>query len=140
MIVGLERAASGRICSTAWTSRVPMYRRARMGLGYLAQEPSVFRKLTVEENILAILETGASGASAEKRAQELLDEFDIVHVRIKRGTPFPAESGGGPRSPGRWPPTRRTSSWTSPLPESTPSPWPRSSDHRAPQEARDSAS
>lgn len=87
MIVGLERAASGRILLdgvdvSAW----PMYQRARKGLGYLAQEPSVFRKLTVEENILAILENrGIRGSAAKKRAQELLEEFDIVHVRHQKG-------------------------------------------------------
>lgn len=93
MIVGLERAASGRILLDGVdVSAMPMYKRARMGLGYLAQEPSVFRKLTVEENIEAILENrGIRGAAAKKRVQELLDEFDIGHVRQQKGF---ALSGG----------------------------------------------
>lgn len=60
----------------------PMYRRARAGIGYLAQEPSVFRKLTVEENVLAILETlDLSRADREARLEQLLDELSIKHLR-----------------------------------------------------------
>jgi len=93
MIIGLERAASGRIfLDGVDISHLPMYRRARMGLGYLAQEPSVFRKLTVEENIEAILENrGIRGAAAKRRVDELLEEFDIGHVRKTKGY---ALSGG----------------------------------------------
>lgn len=93
MIVGLERAGSGRIIlDDVDVSRWPMYRRARKGLGYLAQEPSVFRKLTVEQNILAILENrGIRGKEAKKRADELIEEFDIGHVRDSKGY---ALSGG----------------------------------------------
>lgn len=87
MIVGLERAGSGRIyIDDVDVSAWPMYRRARKGLGYLAQEPSVFRKLTVEENILAILENrGIRGAAAKARANQLIEEFDIGHVRHTKG-------------------------------------------------------
>ena len=93
MIVGLERAGEGRILLDGRDiSRLPMYRRARLGIGYLAQEASVFRKMTVEENILAILETRkVRGATARKRADELLEEFDIGHVRTQKGF---ALSGG----------------------------------------------
>ncbi len=93
MIVGLERAGSGRILLDGEDiSSLPMYRRARKGIGYLAQEPSVFRKLTVRENVLAILEMrGVRGKEAERRAEELLEEFDIVHVRDQKGH---ALSGG----------------------------------------------
>jgi len=93
MIVGLERAASGRILLDGVdVSHLPMYKRARMGIGYLAQEPSVFRKLTVEENIEAILENrGIRGGAAKKRVEELLEEFDIGHVRKQKGY---ALSGG----------------------------------------------
>lgn len=93
MIVGLERAGGGVITLdgtdvTSW----PMYQRARGGLGYLAQEPSIFRKLTVEDNILAILENwGIRGSEARERMEGLLEEFDIVHVRSQRGY---ALSGG----------------------------------------------
>jgi len=93
MIVGLERAGSGRILLDGEDiSRLPMYRRARKGIGYLAQEPSVFRKLTVRENILAILEMrGVRGKAAHKRADELLEEFNIAHVQNQLGH---ALSGG----------------------------------------------
>ena len=93
MIVGLERAGEGRILLDGRDiSRLPMYRRARLGIGYLAQEASVFRKMTVEENILAILEMrGVRGAEARKRADALLEEFAIAHVRKQKGF---ALSGG----------------------------------------------
>src|SRR3989338_567020 len=58
MLVGLVKTDSGRITfDDNNISNMPMYRRARLGLGYLSQEPSIFRKLTVEENIMAVLET-----------------------------------------------------------------------------------
>jgi lipopolysaccharide export system ATP-binding protein len=61
---------------------VPMYRRARLGVGYLAQEPSIFRKLTVEENVLAILETlDLPRADRKARLEELLQELHIAHLR-----------------------------------------------------------
>lgn len=93
MIVGLERAEAGRITLDGHdVTRLPMYKRARRGIGYLAQEPSVFRKLTVRENVLAILETrGLRGKEAGRRADELLAEFDIAHIRDQRGY---ALSGG----------------------------------------------
>src|SRR3970282_1062703 len=65
---------------------LPMHRRARMGLGYLPQEPSVFRKLTVRENILAFLEeTSLSEGEREDRLRELLVEMRISHVEGTRG-------------------------------------------------------
>ena len=71
---------------------VPMYKRARLGVGYLAQEPSVFRKLTVEENVLAILETvKMSRKDRFKRLDELLDELSLTHLRKSRAY---ALSGG----------------------------------------------
>src|SRR5207237_9484374 len=64
----------------------PMYGRARMGIGYLAQEPSVFRKLTVEENVRAILETLPLGAAEQAdRLEHLLDELAIKHLRRQKG-------------------------------------------------------
>src|SRR3712207_4633331 len=71
---------------------MPMYRRARQGIGYLSQEPSIFRKLTVEENILAILETlPLSGAERRSQLEKLLDELSIKHLRRSKAY---ALSGG----------------------------------------------
>ncbi|MEE8117517.1 MAG: LPS export ABC transporter ATP-binding protein [Gemmatimonadales bacterium] len=83
MIVGLIRPDAGRISIDGNDiSALPMYRRARRGIGYLAQEPSVFRRLTVEENVLAILETLPIGRQEqERRLESLLDELSIKHLR-----------------------------------------------------------
>jgi len=80
MIVGLIRPNQGKILfENREVTRVPMFRRARMGMGYLAQEPSIFRKLTVEENIRAILETQKlSTAEQNRRLAELLDDLGIA--------------------------------------------------------------
>jgi lipopolysaccharide export system ATP-binding protein len=83
MMVGLIGPDAGRVfLDQEELTRTPMYKRARSGIGYLAQEPSIFRKLTVEENILAILETMPL-PRAEKRArlERLLDELGIKHLR-----------------------------------------------------------
>jgi lipopolysaccharide export system ATP-binding protein len=83
MITGLIRPDSGRIrLDERDVSGEPMYRRARMGIGYLAQEPSIFRKLSVEDNVLAILETlPLSAEQRRERLEQLLDELDIKHLR-----------------------------------------------------------
>lgn len=83
MIVGLIAPDRGRILFDGdEISRLPMYQRARRGIGYLAQEPSVFRKLTVEENLLAILETLPIGQRERtERLETLLDDLSIRHVR-----------------------------------------------------------
>ena len=80
MMVGLLSAEGGRIfLEGGEITQLPMYRRCRMGIGYLPQESSVFRKLTVEENILAILETlDLSGAERRERARELLAELELT--------------------------------------------------------------
>jgi lipopolysaccharide export system ATP-binding protein len=66
-------------------TRAPMYERARAGIGYLAQEPSIFRKMTVEENILAILETrDLSRADRQRQLDRMLDELSIKHLRRNR--------------------------------------------------------
>ncbi|HYH86844.1 MAG TPA: LPS export ABC transporter ATP-binding protein [Pyrinomonadaceae bacterium] len=87
MIIGLERPQSGRITLAGRDiTRLPMYLRARLGVGYLPQEPSVFRKMTAAENILAVLETmGLRRSERLKRVEELLEEFGIQHVRNTRG-------------------------------------------------------
>jgi lipopolysaccharide export system ATP-binding protein len=83
MIVGLVRPDSGDIMIDGHTiHRLPMYRRARLGIGYLAQEPSIFRKLTVEQNVLAVLETlKLSNRERRERLERLLDELTIKHLR-----------------------------------------------------------
>jgi lipopolysaccharide export system ATP-binding protein len=83
MITGLIRPDRGRILFDGRdVSPEPMYRRARMGIGYLAQEPSIFRKLSVEQNVLAILETlPLSEPQRRQRLDDLLDELEIKHLR-----------------------------------------------------------
>src|SRR5690606_27750777 len=68
-------------------TKLPMHRRARKGVGYLPQEASVFRKLSVEDNILAILETRADldADAREERLENLLEELHIAHVRTSKG-------------------------------------------------------
>ena len=82
MIVGLVRPNSGRVLfNERDVTDLAMYRRARMGMGYLPQEESIFRKLTVEENLLAILETTSLPRKQRKaRCAELLTQFGIEHV------------------------------------------------------------
>ncbi|MCW5970108.1 MAG: LPS export ABC transporter ATP-binding protein [Blastocatellales bacterium] len=93
MIVGLESPDSGRIrIGEQDITRWPMYKRARRGVSYLPQEPSIFRKLTVEENLLAILETlDLSRAERLERVETLLEEFHLSRVRRSKGY---ALSGG----------------------------------------------
>jgi lipopolysaccharide export system ATP-binding protein len=83
MIVGLVRPDEGRIeIDGSDISTLPMYQRARRGVGYLAQEPSIFRKLSVEDNVKAILETlTVSEAEMEERLETLLDELSIKYLR-----------------------------------------------------------
>ncbi len=83
MIVGLIRPGAGDIfLGERRLTGLPMYRRAGMGIGYLPQEPSVFRKLTVAENLIAILETRPmSRAERASRLEELLDELGLQKVR-----------------------------------------------------------
>lgn len=83
MIVGLIEPQEGKILFDGKDiSNMPMYERARLGIGYLSQEPSVFRKLSVEDNIMAILETlPISGSERQKRLEKLLDELGIKRLR-----------------------------------------------------------
>jgi len=95
MIVGLERPSSGDVyISDVKITSMPMYERAVQGISYLAQEASIFRKLTVEENLMAILETTSlSTGDRQKKMDALLEEFHIGHVRSRKGT----ELSGGER-------------------------------------------
>src|SRR5690606_41783730 len=82
MIVGLISPLTGRILLDGEDiTNMPMYQRARRGIGYLSQEPSIFRKLTVEENILAILEMlDLTSEERSARREMLLDELSIKHL------------------------------------------------------------
>ncbi len=83
MIIGFIRPDGGSIhLGERNISRLPMFKRAGLGIGYLAQEASVFRKMTVEENIMSILEfRGLPRKERKQRLEELLDELDIGHLR-----------------------------------------------------------
>ncbi len=87
MIIGLERPDRGTVrLGKRDLTKLPMYLRARLGVGYLPQEPSVFRKMTAAQNILAVLETLKMRRRERfKRLEELLEEFGIAHVRNTRG-------------------------------------------------------
>jgi lipopolysaccharide export system ATP-binding protein len=88
MVVGLERPNSGRILlGDRDITGLPMYRRAQLGVGYLPQEVSVFRQLSVEDNILAVLElaTRMTRAERKKKADQLIAEFSLEHVRHNKG-------------------------------------------------------
>ena len=86
-VVGLIRPFSGQILLDGTTiQKLPMYKRAQMGIGYLAQEASVFRKLSIEDNILGVLEmAGLNVQERNERLEELLDEFGLQHIRKTRG-------------------------------------------------------
>ena len=87
MVVGLVRPNGGKVyLDDKDITRYPMYKRARLGIGYLAQEASVFRKLTVEENVLLVLEmNGTSKKERMKKTDQLLDELGLKHLRKERG-------------------------------------------------------
>ena len=126
MITGLIAADYGK--PSGWTdediTNQPMYQRARLGLGYLPQETSIFRGMTVEQNVMAVVEMRES-RSRDKRAgkitSELLEELHIAHLRSsRRRCHCRAASAGGSRSPGRWPANRPSCCSTSRSPASIP--------------------
>ena len=87
MIVGLIKPNMGKVfLDKENITSLPMYRRAKLGIGYLAQEASVFRKLSVEENILAVLEmTKLPKKQQKEKMENLLEEFSLTHVRKNKG-------------------------------------------------------
>lgn len=93
MVVGLVQPDRGKILLDGdEITKDPMYRRARVGLSYLAQEPSIFRKLSVEENVIVALEAhGYSGGERAQRLEEILNDLRITHIRKSYGY---ALSGG----------------------------------------------
>ena len=117
MIVGLIKPNEGRIFlendqhEVSELTDLPVYRRAQLGVGYLAQEASVFRRLSVEDNIRAVLEmTDYSKEYQAERVEALIEEFRLASAAARR-------------SPAPWPSTRHSSCWTNPSPAWTPSPW-----------------
>ncbi len=96
MIVGLIKPDSGKVfLDQTEITDMPMYKRAQMGIGYLPQEVSVFRKLSVEDNIMAILEmTKLSKQEQEEKLEQLISEFSLNHVRTNLGNRL---SGGEKR-------------------------------------------
>ncbi len=96
MIVGLVKPDSGRVfLDQTEITTMPMYKRSQLGIGYLPQEISVFRKLSVEDNILAILEmTDLNKQERHQRLEQLLEEFSLTHVRKNLGNRL---SGGEKR-------------------------------------------
>ena len=87
MIVGIIKPEEGNIClDQEVISDFPMYQRAQKGIGYLAQEESVFRKLSVEDNILGILEFSTLTKNQQKeKAEQLMEEFGLIKIRKNRG-------------------------------------------------------
>ena len=87
MMVGLIKPHAGQVyLDERPITSLPMYRRAQLGISYLPQEASVFRGLTVEENLMAILEhTGLSRQAQKERMETLLEEFSITHIRKSQG-------------------------------------------------------
>ncbi|NCG04343.1 MAG: LPS export ABC transporter ATP-binding protein [Bacteroidetes bacterium] len=87
MIVGLIKPLTGHIfLDDTDITRFPMYKRAQSGIGYLAQEASVFRKLTVEQNIKSVLElTDLTPTEQHEKTEALLEEFGLTHIRKSRG-------------------------------------------------------
>ena len=87
MIVGLIKPNEGQIfLDDENITHLPMYKRAKLGIGYLAQEASVFRQLSVEENLMAVLEMSNLNRAAQKeKMEQLLEEFSLTHVRKNLG-------------------------------------------------------
>lgn len=96
MIVGLVKPDSGKVfLDNKEITKLPMYKRSQLGLGYLPQEVSVFRKLSVEDNIMAILEmTNLSKSERKSKLERLINEFSLEHVRKNLGSRL---SGGEKR-------------------------------------------
>jgi lipopolysaccharide export system ATP-binding protein len=87
MIVGLIQPLSGKIyLDDEDITKLPVYKRAKKGIGYLSQEPSVFRKLSIEDNLRAVLEmTGYSKEYQNEKVETLLNEFGLQHIRKSKG-------------------------------------------------------
>ena len=117
MIVGLIKANEGKVyLDNEEITHIPMYLRAKKGIGYLAQEASVFRQMSVEDNIYSVLQfmPNLNKVQRHEKLESLLTEFGLQHVRKNKGIQL---SGGEPL-----PSTPISSFSTNPSPASTPSP------------------
>jgi len=87
MIMGMIKPESGKVfLDDNEITKVPMYIRAKMGIGYLPQENSIFRRLSVEDNLMAVLEmTGLNSDQRKEKVEQLLEELSIVHIRKSKG-------------------------------------------------------
>jgi len=87
MITGMIKPEAGKVfLDETEITKIPMYKRARLGIGYLPQEASIFRRLTVEENLLAVLEmTKLSSKEQKEKCEKLLEELSITHIRKSMG-------------------------------------------------------
>ena len=87
MVVGLIKPDEGSVfLNDLNITKLPMYKRAQQGIGYLAQEASVFRKLSIEDNILSVLQlTTLTKKEQEAKMESLIDEFSLQHIRTNRG-------------------------------------------------------
>lgn len=119
MIVGLIKADKGNlILDDQDITSLPMHERAKLGVGYLPQEPSIFRKLTVEQNIMAILETRKEldDEARRHRLEQLLQDLHITERRYTLGISLSGGERRAPKSPGRWPHSPLLYYWMNPLP------------------------
>lgn len=99
-------------------TRFPVYKRAQHGIGYLAQEASIFRKMSVEDNIKSVLEfTDKTPDERKKKLEELIAEFGLEKVRKNQGDRLSGVNVEGPKSPAAWRSTPSSSCWTNPLQE-----------------------
>ena len=117
MIVGLVKPDDGEVVFEGNTIvSKPMHARARLGIGYLTQEPSVFRKLTVEQNILAILETCTRDKVEQKaRLKSLLEELDLTSLAKSKAYTLSGGENVDWKSPGHWSPLPGCYFWMSRL-------------------------
>jgi lipopolysaccharide export system ATP-binding protein len=124
MITGLVRVDQGQILLDGQdVTTLPMYQRARLGVGYLPQEPSIFRGLTVEQNVMAIVELSERNSSKRRDIVDgLLAELRVDHLRDSPLQPFRAASGAGWKLRGLWRRGRRSCCSMSLSPASTRSP------------------
>lgn len=119
MVVGIVPRDAGAISiDDEDISLLPLHERARKGIGYLPQEASIFRRLTVWQNLMAVLEIRKDLNNDERRerAEELMEEFHISHLRDNLGQSLSGVNAAVWKLPARWPPTRNSSCWMNRLP------------------------